>query len=42
LVLRAGSVLILAGSDICEILEKAGFNSREAVERWLESSFERQ
>ena len=34
-------VLILAGTDICEILEKAGFNSREAVERWLESSFGR-
>ena len=34
-------VLIVAGIDICEILQKAGFSTREAVERWLKSSFER-
>jgi hypothetical protein len=34
-------VLILAGRDVCEILEKAGYNSLESVERWLRSSFAR-
>ena len=32
-------VLVIAGADICDILEKSGFNSVEAVEYWLKSNF---
>jgi hypothetical protein len=32
-------VLILAGRDICEILERAGFNSVNAIQAWLQTKF---
>jgi Restriction endonuclease len=32
-------VLIIAGIDICDILQKSGFNSEEAVGRWLQTNF---
>ena len=32
-------VLIIAGADICEILMKAGYNSKELIDAWLERNF---
>jgi hypothetical protein len=32
-------VLIIAGVDICGILRKSGYNSVEAVSRWLQTNF---
>jgi Restriction endonuclease AspBHI N-terminal/Restriction endonuclease len=32
-------VLIIAGADICSILQRSGFNSEEAVRDWLQVNF---